>query len=228
MKISVFCYGTTEINAKMAYPKGNPEEKIPISLLFFLIETGKKKILVDAGCGTMPGFPLYTFCSPVEILEKSGINRTEITDILLTHTHHDHADGLRYYPQAKVYVQENEKDTAFGYAPCFEKVTTFKKSKKIAEGVIIRHIGGHSKGSCIVEIRMAQKNIVLCGDECYLRDNLLLQKPTGSSVDLEKSRGFVRKYSDAQYETVLFHDKAVLSEIGSKLLYTEEEHANIL
>ena len=78
MKLTVFCYGTTEIDEHMAFQNGDKQKKIPISLLFFLIQTDKKNILVDVGCDTMPGFPLYTFCSPVEVLEKTGISRDEI------------------------------------------------------------------------------------------------------------------------------------------------------
>ena len=49
LKITVIKYGETDIHEKMAFQDGNPEIEIPIDLLFFLIETKDKKILVDAG-----------------------------------------------------------------------------------------------------------------------------------------------------------------------------------
>ena len=59
MKLIAFQYGKTEITGRMGFVGGNPDVKLPISLMFFLIETGDKKILADVGCDTMPGFVLY-------------------------------------------------------------------------------------------------------------------------------------------------------------------------
>ena len=226
MKIVAFCYGTTEIDERMAFQDGDKQKKIPISLMFFLIQQDEKNILVDVGCDTMPGFPLYTFCSPVEVLEKAGIKRSEITDVVLTHTHHDHADGLRYYKNAKVYVQENEIEYSKKYAPISENIVSFTDETEIAKGVTVKYIGGHSAGSCVVHIKTENREIVLCGDECYTRDNLLLKKPTGCSCRLEKSTEFVEKYSDEKYETVLSHDLAVCAEIGHKILLDEKVESN--
>ncbi|MBR3942216.1 MAG: MBL fold metallo-hydrolase [Clostridia bacterium] len=219
MKLTAFCYGTTEIDERMAFQDGDKQKKIPISLLFFLISTEDKQILVDVGCDTMPGFPLYTFCSPVEVLEEAGVKRTDITDIILTHTHHDHADGLRYYPQAKVYVHKTEAEAAKKYAPEPKNIVCFNDYAEIAENVVVQHIGGHSEGSSVVRV----KDMVLCGDECYTRENLTLKKPTGSSFDLEKSTYFVQKYGVLKEKAILFHDLAVMSAIGNKVLLDECE-----
>ena len=56
MRLIAFNYGTTEITGNMAFQAGDKSVKIPIALLFFLIEDGDRKILVDVGCDTMPGF----------------------------------------------------------------------------------------------------------------------------------------------------------------------------
>ena len=73
MKIVAFQDGTTEITERMAFRGGDKAVKLPIALLFFLIELGERKILVDVGCDTMPGFPLFTFEPPVKVLEAFGI-----------------------------------------------------------------------------------------------------------------------------------------------------------
>lgn len=93
----------------MAFKDGNEKIKLPIALLFFLIEYQDKKILIDVGC-----------------------------------------------------------------------------DKMLFDNVEIKHIGGHSPGSCIVLIRMNEKNYVLCGDECYTVQNLLQKKPTWSSYCAKK------------------------------------------
>ena len=70
MKLTAFQYGKTDLTMRAVFQDGNPNEKMPISLLFFLIETDGRKILVDVGCDTMPGFELFEFKKPVEVMEN--------------------------------------------------------------------------------------------------------------------------------------------------------------
>ena len=219
MKLIAFQYGKTEINEAMAFAGGNEEIKIPISLLFFLIESGNRKILVDTGCDTMPGFPLYEFCSPVKILEEYGVNRDEITDIILTHAHHDHTDGTHYYKNANVYIQSQEAKMADNYIPNKDKLHIFENEVCVGTNITARCIGGHSVGSCVVEIKTDKTVYALCGDECYLPKNIEQKIPTASSYDKQKSKKFIEEYSKAKYTPILFHDKDVVGRIGYKKIF---------
>lgn len=69
------------------------------------------------------------------------------------------------------------------------------------------HHGGHSKGSSIVEITDADKKYVIAGDECYMRDCLTKQIPTGASYNPEKSRAFIKKYGAEEYTVFLCHEE---------------------
>ena len=219
MKLTALKYGETEITERMAFPDGDPEKKLPIALLFFLIETDGRKILADVGCDTMPGFPLYRFCPPVKVLEACGIRRESITDVVLTHAHHDHIDALRYYPQADIRLQRAELDAAQPYLPKNGSLHLFDAGAVVCPRVEVRHIGGHSAGSSILLLSAPQGEYVLCGDECYTRENLLQKRPTGCSLDPARSTAFVETYSDARYRTVLFHDPDLVKEIGSHVLF---------
>ena len=112
-----------------------------------------------------------------------------------------------------------EAEAAKKYAPEPKNIVCFNDYAEIAENVVVQHIGGHSEGSSVVRV----KDMVLCGDECYTRENLTLKKPTGSSFDLEKSTHFVQKYGVLEEKAILFHDLAVLSAIGNKVLLDEGE-----
>ncbi len=219
MKLVAFQYGKTEINEAMAFDGGNKEIKIPISLMFFLIEEGNRKILVDTGCDTMPGFPLYEFCSPVKILEEYGVERDEITDIILTHAHHDHTDGAHYYKNADIYIQKEEAKMADNYILYKDKLHVFDNEISICEKVTAKCIGGHSVGSSIVEIRTDKTVYALCGDECYLPKNIEQKIPTASSYNKSKSREFIEEYSKEKYTPILFHDKDVVGFIGKKIIF---------
>ncbi len=221
MRLTAFQYGKTYITERMAFPNGNSNEKITIALLFFLIETNGMKILVDAGCDTMPGFELSEFQSPVQVLESYSIKRDEITHIILSHSHHDHVDGVRHYPNAKVYIHEAELKDAKPYFSNTNEICTFSDVYIIADSIQVMHIGGHSEGSSIVIVENKDKKYVLCGDECYTRENLIKQIPTGSSFCPKKSKMFVEKYSDKCYTAILFHDIDVVGEKGFKIIFDE-------
>lgn len=214
MKLTTLQYGTTRITEDMAFPGGDPQKELPIGLLFFLIETGTRRILVDTGCDTMPGFPLYTFQKPVEVLARLGFTPGDITDVILTHNHHDHADCARYYTGAVFWVHADALPGAKKYLPPLSALQLFEETAQPAPGITVRHIGGHARGSCIVELG----STILCGDECYTRRNLTEKIPTGMPRSLEKNKAFVLKYSDPGYRTVLFHDPELVGGIGTKTL----------
>lgn len=218
MKLIAFNYGMTDINGKMAFPDGDESVKIPIGLLFFLIEAEGRRILVDVGCDTMPGFQLHQFEYPVKVLESYGISRDEITDVIITHSHHDHIDSVYNYSNATIYIHKNELEGARRYLTDTQKTVVFEDGLKLLHNVEIKCIGGHTSGSCIVLLKTDEKTYVLCGDECYTKENLVKKIPTGSSQQIERSRYFVEEYSKEKYIPILFHSPSIVGEIGYRVL----------
>ena len=86
-------------------------------------------------------------------------------------------------------------------------IRTFEKEMQICDGIKAVKIGGHSKGSSIVEITNSDNKYIIAGDECYMRDCLTKQIPTGASYNPEKSRDFVKKYGNGEYTVFLCHDE---------------------
>lgn len=221
VKLTAFEYGKTALSEKMAFPDGDPNVMLPIALLFFLVETEDRKILLDVGCDDLPGFTLFAIRKPIELLEEYGIRREEITDVLLTHAHHDHIDALRYYPQANVYLQKDELPKAKKHLACGNKVYTFDDSIAVTDRITMQHIGGHTVGSGIVLLKSQQDTYVICGDECYTMQNLLLDIPTGSSYCPEKSIAFTKEYRKSCYKPILFHDPEIVGAIGWKTVFAD-------
>ena len=77
----------------------------------------------------------------------------------------------------------------------------------ICDGIKAVKIGGHSKGSSIVEITDSDNKYIIAGDECYVRECLTKQIPTGVAYDLQKSRSFIQKYGRGEYTVLLCHDE---------------------
>ena len=203
-------YGETYIDEGMAYRGGDRSKRLPISLIVYLLETDERKILVDAGCDTMPGFELSSFCSPVEVLGRLGIKADEITDLILTHAHHDHIEGVMHFTGATVYLQQAEYEKGKKYLPEGTPLVLFEEGLNLCPGVKIVTVGGHSRGSSVVEITDGTKTFVVCGDECYsprcLEEGIL----TGSSVCPEKSRAFLQTYGTGEYIPLLCHQMPLL------------------
>ena len=203
MIVTPLVYGRSRMKESMAFPDGDPAVTFPITFTFFLIREGAHKILVDSGCTTMPGWEMEDFCGPAAALAKVGLRPEEITHLLITHAHHDHIESASLYPNAHVFLQEQEYEKGKKYLQKDQKLTLFKEEIEPVSGVRMRCIGGHSKGSCIVELG----NTVIAGDECYTRRNLEEHIPTATSADPQKSRAFIEKYSHPKYTVLLCHDE---------------------
>jgi glyoxylase-like metal-dependent hydrolase (beta-lactamase superfamily II) len=84
--------------------------RIDLAARSLLIEDGNRLILIDAGMGNKQEdrffrhFGLYGNDSLDESIKKAGFNRTDITDVFLTHLHFDHCGGA---------VRWNENKTAY-------------------------------------------------------------------------------------------------------------------
>jgi glyoxylase-like metal-dependent hydrolase (beta-lactamase superfamily II) len=102
--------------------------RIFMTMRVLLIENSERKILVDCGAGEKDGLKfreLYALDnsqkSLVNSLRASGITPDQITDVILTHLHFDHAGGatrldgkevVPTFPKAQYYVQRKQYDHA--------------------------------------------------------------------------------------------------------------------
>ena len=207
--ITATVYGRTVLPGNWIFQNGDPQKKEPIQLILYHIRIGDRQILIDAGCDTLPGMVVEDFSSPVMALSKNNILAEHITDILITHAHHDHIDGLRHFPNAKIFIQKDEYLAGSGYFLQGSSVHTFEQSCTVAGCIEVEMIGGHSIGSCIAKLEANGKHYVFCGDECYLRVNLQKRIPTARPYCLANSQRFVEEFSDRKYTTLLAHDPLI-------------------
>ena len=219
VKLTLLKYGDTVFGENYIFAGGDHEKLYPITFCFYLIETESRKILVDTGCDSGAGFPMSIFCTPTEALECAGVAPCDITDVILTHAHTDHAESSRHFAHACFFVQQDEYRGAKKHIPDEAKVVTFDTEYRIDDEILIKRIGGHSAGSSIVLFEKNGKTIVLCGDECYTDRNLKEKIPTGASRDPQISKSFVEEYSQSKYVTYTCHDPDMhRGEIGAWVL----------
>jgi glyoxylase-like metal-dependent hydrolase (beta-lactamase superfamily II) len=198
-------YGKSVLPESWIFQNGAENKLHPIIFRIYLLKTENRLILVDAGCETMPDFDMRDFIGPINALKNIGITPDEITDVIITHAHHDHIECAKYFKNAVIYIQKDEYESGKGYLAENLNIRTFDEEMQTCGGIKAIKIGGHSKGSSIVEITEADKKYIIAGDECYLRDCFAKQIPTGISYNPEKSRDFIKKYGGKEYMVLLCH-----------------------
>lgn len=200
-------YGKSVFPESMIFQGGAEDKFRPIVFMIYLIKTKNRLILADAGCETMPGFDMRDFIGPIKALEKMNIKPEDITDVIITHSHHDHIECVSRFKNAVIYIQHDEYESGRDYFSEGMDIKLFNDEMQICSGVKAVKIGGHSKGSCIVEITDNTEKYIIAGDECYLRECLDKRISTGTSYCPEKSRKFIEKYGSGKYTVLLCHDK---------------------
>jgi len=213
-KISVYClkYAESVLSENMVFDGGSTEKQIPISFAFYLIKTDNRNILVDAGCDTMPGFDMKKYYSPAFVLRTIGLSVDDITDVVITHAHHDHIEAVKHFKNAMVHITEEEYLNGKKYIPDNMTVNVFKDEYQIMPQVKTIKCGGHSKGSAIVEIISNDTTHILAGDECYTNANIDKKLCTGSFFNKEKAIDFIEKYSNKKYRVHTCHDISLKTE----------------
>lgn len=105
------------VNALIA--DADPQRKLSIAMTVWLIRGNDRNILVDSGFYRPQFFKQFKvdgFIKPSEAVGQPGImpagqpalTPEDITDVIITHMHWDHADGMDLFPKARIWLQKDE------------------------------------------------------------------------------------------------------------------------
>lgn len=204
---SLYCikYADTVITEDCVLYGGSKNISVPTSLLFYYAECGDRKILIDTGCNSLPGFVTKNFEDPVKLLLSLGVSPREITDVIITHAHLDHIGKAGEYGGAVIYIQKDELARGRKYIPEGFHTESFEDGITVADVFRVIKTGGHSPGSCIVRFSYGQREYVICGDECYTELCFERGVRTGCSFCPEKSEGFISDYGGDAYTRLFLH-----------------------
>lgn len=121
-----------------------------------------------------------------------GIAPEDVTDVVLSHIHWDHADGAELFPRARVWVQREEFDHYVGENGAVRDrgidadVATMLfrlrqdgrvqlvdgDDREIAPGVRVYTGGKHTFASQFVRVETRSGPVILASDNAYLYENL--------------------------------------------------------
>ena len=87
------------------------DRKLDIAMMVWLVRGNGHNILVDSGFYHEKFFPQWhptDFVRPSDTLKRLGLKPEDITDVIITHMHWDHADGMDLFPRARIWIQKDE------------------------------------------------------------------------------------------------------------------------
>ena len=178
-----------------AYNQGDEFNRIPLSSRPLLVRWENKTVLVDAGIGiklSEKWQKIYNVDNsksiPEKIIEPFGLKPEDITDVILTHLHFDHAGGattilnneiIPSFPNAKYYVQKeqynwglnpSEKDRASyfneNYVPLHSMglLDLLDGDGSIFPGIETISVYGHTKAMQLIKISNGGSTALFCAD----------------------------------------------------------------
>ena len=174
----------------------------------FIVDTG-----FEAATGKKRGREMV---HPVAAgLKAIDIRPDEVSNVIVSHMHYDHAGNHDLFPQARYHLQAVEMEYVTGRCMCFpylrksfevddvvamvrkvfaSRVTFHQGAGEIAPGITVHHIGGHTRGLQCIRVETQRGPVVLAADAAHLY------------AHLEEGRVFPTTYNIAEvlngYETL--------------------------
>lgn len=187
-----------------------------VSINAFLLRDGGRNVLVDCGsgdimgptCGRLPG-----------LLERLEIAPADITDVLLTHVHPDHSNGLtdpasgrKLFPAATVHVHqaeithwfdddrkaratERQKRVYFDagrvqLGPYLpDAVRTFETEHEVLPGITALPSTGHTPGHTCYVVHSRGEAMIIWGDTVHVPEVQLADPDIGMIFDTDSQAG---------------------------------------
>ena len=165
----------------------------PTSVNAYLVETGRKRILIDSGGGSYFGSALGQF---PQALKAAGYKPEDIDEVLITHVHADHigglaAKGVRTFPNAVVRLAADERAFWFDRANAQKvdasvrstfdavegslrpylaagKLQDFAPGATLAPGITAIALPGHTIGHTGYRITSRGKTLLVWGDVMHV------------------------------------------------------------
>ena len=136
-----------------------------------------------------------------ERLHERGIAPADVTDLLLTHAHHDHSINWPMFGNARVVIADTELDWALkqpaGETPVPEfymrelaqwpKLVRAKDGDEVMPGITAHIAPGHTPGCLVFRLQDTTRDVIFTGDAAKNRAELL-SRTADMTDDLAQTR----------------------------------------
>jgi glyoxylase-like metal-dependent hydrolase (beta-lactamase superfamily II) len=190
----------------------DPARKLDIAMTIWLVKGNGRNILVDSGFYReqfLKRWKPKDFMKPAEAVAALGVKPEDVTDVIITHMHWDHADGMDLFPKARIWVQKDEyiyyageawqhNDTHGGIDK--DDVLAAVRlnmegrlglvngdAQEIIPGITCYTGGKHTYQSQYVGVSTKDGAVVLASDNMYLYENLEKHVPIAQTLDADSN-----------------------------------------
>lgn len=203
-----------------------------------LLRHGKRTALIDVGA--------FGVRKPLlEQLSSKGVQPADVTDVVLTHAHYDHAINFVLFPNATVWIGEVELDWARAQPPGFNplpelyvrelasspKVNRVRAGDTLFPGLTAIAAPGHTPGHLLFYWTDAQQAVLFTGDAAKNRAELLSMtvKDTYDAATSTASLETIWHYWRQREDTILVpgHDLSMRLDTTGTPVYLGERKAAI-
>ena len=183
--------------------------KVDIPVMVWLLKgSNGRQVLVDSGFYRQKFLDQWKprdFKSPAAAVEGAGVPPEAITDIIVSHAHWDHVDGVDLFPRATVWIQREEyryytgeawqQRGTHGGVDADDMLALLKinidgrlrfvegDDQEVIPGIRCYIGGKHTRESQFVTAHTAAGTIVLTSDNVYLYENLEKHVPIAQTLD---------------------------------------------
>lgn len=193
--------------------KGADEKrKLDIAMIVWLVRGNGRNILVDSGFYRdrfLKAWRVKDFLKPSDAVAQFGVKPEEITDVIITHMHWDHADGMDLFPRARIWLQKDEYTYYTGEA--WQQKNTHGgidkddvlaavrlnlegrltlvngDAQQILPGITCYTGGKHTWQSQYVGVNTRTGTVILASDNMYLYENLDKHLPIAQTLDADSN-----------------------------------------
>ncbi|MFO7965074.1 MAG: N-acyl homoserine lactonase family protein [Desulfobacterales bacterium] len=178
-------------------------EKQRIITPFFAFETGEGWMLYDTGWspGALPVLKALEMApeiseenTAVNQLDQIGVRPGDVSAVIVSHLHVDHAGGIPFFPDARILVQKDE--FAYAMAPnafqahAYDRNVTrlsgagwelLEGDRVIIPGITAMMAAGHTPGLQALVVELPSGRFVILGsDSVYLMNSIETGHPPGN------------------------------------------------
>jgi N-acyl homoserine lactone hydrolase len=164
-----------------------------------LVTHGERKALIDVGA-----FGQRTLLQ--QEFRARSLEAADITDVLLTHSHYDHAINWVMFPKAAIVIGSEELEWSLGepwgttpvpelYVRELDGHPTLRKANdgdEVFPGITAHMAPGHTPGCLVFVLDGGDRDVVFTGDACKNRAELV-SRETDMTYDSAISRASIDK-----------------------------------
>ena len=209
--------------------------RLDIAMMVWLLKSNGRNVLVDAGFhrpDLIQRWKPANYVEPSAAVTRAGMRAEDVTDIIVSHVHWDHFDGVDLFPNATIWIQREEYehhvdsagrslDRAID-APNAMLLARLRRegrvrlvdgdAREIIPGVTVYTGGKHTYQSQYAAVRIAEGTVVLASDNMYLYENLDKHLPITQTLDAAsnlRAQDRMRTLASSARLIVPGHDPAV-------------------